>query len=314
MKRLANLLAILSLTCIVGMAQNYKTNETTSYITKYHKTAIREMYQHNIPASITLAQGILESGSGKSDLAIKANNHFGIKCSGDYSGKKFYKDDDKKNDCFRVYLHADESFADHSVFLKKPRYAELFKLKQTDYKGWAKGLKKAGYATNPKYPDLLVSIIEQNELYEYDKHPEKYISKKEAEEYSLLNGKLSPNGSMKDNVVIAPMDKTSKINGLKYIQVRKGDTFYGLSNQTGIAIADLMKFNDFPSNYSLKVGENLFLEKKKKKSNMANTHIVRKGESWLSISQIYGIQKKHLKKMNHAKGEKISVGQSLRLR
>ena len=168
MRYFTQLLLLLTLCCYTH-AQSYQSAETTAYIKKYHKTAIREMYQYKIPASITLAQGILESASGKSNLAIKANNHFGIKCSGDYSGKKYYKDDDKKNDCFRCYIHADESFRDHSIFLTKPRYADLFKLKTTDYKGWAKGLKAAGYATNPKYPSLLIEIIEQNNLSEYDK-------------------------------------------------------------------------------------------------------------------------------------------------
>lgn len=142
-----------------------KSNSTQDYINTYTKIAIEQEKQYGIPACITLAQGILESGSGRSRLATEANNHFGIKCHNDWKGKKIYKDDDKKNECFRVYDNAEQSYIDHSLFLVgKKRYAELFKLKITDYKGWAKGLKQAGYATNPKYPQLLIDIIELYDL------------------------------------------------------------------------------------------------------------------------------------------------------
>jgi len=155
-------------------------NETYAYIDRFYKTAIREMYQYRIPASITLAQGILESGSGRSDLATIANNHFGIKCTSDYNGDTFLKDDDKKDDCFRVYRDAESSYRDHSLFLvNRSRYSFLFNYWIRDYKAWAIGLKRAGYATNPNYPQLLIDVIEKYELYEYDRHPEKYVIKKE---------------------------------------------------------------------------------------------------------------------------------------
>lgn len=150
-----------------SFAQN--TAGRQEYINKYAQIAMDEMKRVGIPASITLAQGCLESGNGKSMLAEKANNHFGIKCHSTWTGKKIYKDDDAKNECFRVYKDADESFVDHSDFLKNgQRYAFLFELKPDDYKGWAKGLKKAGYATNPHYPERLITIIEESELYKYD--------------------------------------------------------------------------------------------------------------------------------------------------
>ena len=148
----------------VVLGQN-KSNSTQDYINTYTKIAIEQEKQYGIPACITLAQGILESGSGRSRLATEANNHFGIKCHNDWKGKKIYKDDDKQNECFRVYDNAEQSYIDHSLFLVgKKRYADLFKLKITDYKGWAKGLKQAGYATNPKYPQLLIDIIELYDL------------------------------------------------------------------------------------------------------------------------------------------------------
>lgn len=154
----------LMLSSVIVLGQS-KSNSTQDYINTYTKIAIEQEKQYGIPACITLAQGILESGSGRSRLATEANNHFGIKCHNDWKGKKIYKDDDKKNECFRVYDNAEQSYIDHSLFLVgKKRYADLFKLKITDYKGWAKGLKQAGYATNPKYPQLLIDIIELYDL------------------------------------------------------------------------------------------------------------------------------------------------------
>ena len=162
---------ILLMLSVLGLeAQNRQKNKLTlDYIDKYKDIAMTEMVLNKIPASITLAQGILESGNGQSELATKGNNHFGIKCHSDWKGKKMYKDDDAPNECFRVYNDAAESYRDHSAFLKRDRYKDLYELKITDYKGWAKGLKKAGYATLPTYAAVLVNIIETYELYEYDK-------------------------------------------------------------------------------------------------------------------------------------------------
>ena len=146
----------------------FPTYTTLTYIEKFKGVAIEEMNTYGIPASITLAQGISELGSGNSSLAKYANNHFGIKCTSDWKGKAYYKDDDERNDCFRVYKDARESYKDHSEFLKRKRYSFLFELDKNDYKNWALGLKTAGYATNPKYPDMLIGIIEKYKLYQYD--------------------------------------------------------------------------------------------------------------------------------------------------
>ena len=161
---------ILLMLSVLGLeAQNRQKNKLTlDYIDKYKDIAMTEMVLNKIPASITLAQGILESGNGQSELATKGNNHFGIKCHSDWKGKKMYKDDDAPNECFRVYNDAAESYRDHSAFLKRDRYKDLYELKITDYKGWAKGLKAAGYATNPKYPELLIELIERYELTNLD--------------------------------------------------------------------------------------------------------------------------------------------------
>ncbi len=182
-KILSGLVVFFSLLPVKSYGQAAGTDsETIAYIDKFYKTAIGEMYEYRIPASITLAQGILESGSGRSDLAVVANNHFGIKCTSDYQGETYLKDDDKKDDCFRVYLDAASSYRDHSLFLVyRSRYSFLFNYWIKDYKAWAIGLKKAGYATNPNYPQLLIDVIEKYQLYEYDRHPEKYVMKPEDE-------------------------------------------------------------------------------------------------------------------------------------
>src|SRR5690606_39129704 len=146
-----------------------RTLNTEEYIRIYSSLAVEEMERSGVPASITLAQGILESGNGNSRLAREGNNHFGIKCGSGWNGRKTYKDDDHRNECFRAYPSVKASFRDHSEFLKRPRYAFLFDLKPTDYKGWAHGLKKAGYATNPRYPQLLINLIERYELYYFDR-------------------------------------------------------------------------------------------------------------------------------------------------
>jgi hypothetical protein len=172
-----------------------KSNSTQDYINTYTKIAIEQEKQYGIPACITLAQGILESGSGRSRLATEANNHFGIKCHNEWKGKKIYKDDDKQNECFRVYDNAEQSYIDHSLFLVgKKRYADLFKLKITDYKGWAKGLKQAGYATNPKYPQLLIDIIE---LYDLADISNTYKEEKE-ENITIVKENQKPKGLKED--------------------------------------------------------------------------------------------------------------------
>ena len=279
-------------------AQFYRSAETIAYIDAYYAIAIRKMLDYKIPASITLAQGILESGSGRSELALNANNHFGIKCTSDYTGERYLKDDDIKDDCFRVYLHAEESYQDHSIFLiTRKHYANLFLLDITDYKGWARGLREAGYATNPQYPDLLIAVIEENRLYEYDLNPEKYLRKEER--------LIIP--SQRETTEFVEKDK---INGVNCILVKSGDTFYGLSRKYGISIENLKKYNDFPDDYILKAGEYLFLQKKKRKYEGQKYHEVKKGETLHLISQKYGVRKRRLIKMNELKDE-VSEGVQL---
>jgi len=185
----------------------FKSRTTLSYIEEFKAVAIEEMNQYGIPASITLAQGIIESGSGNSSLARYANNHFGIKCTSDWKGKGYYKDDDQKDDCFRVYKDARESYKDHSEFLKRKRYIALFELDKNDYRNWALGLKAAGYATNPKYPDILINLIDKYQLYKYDK-PETETEKLKREDkvFTEINANI-PQEKKKFTPVETPPSK-----------------------------------------------------------------------------------------------------------
>ena len=311
------LLLLLSGT-VMCLAQRLTREE---YLEKYSALAVREMVEFGVPASITLAQACLESSNGNSFLAVEANNHFGIKCTSDYKGKTYYKKDDKRRDCFRVYANASESFVDHSLFLQRAHYAPLFQLKITDYKGWANGLKKCGYATNPKYPSLLIEVIEQNKLYVYDDANYQDNSKKDdggkkdnvvpdndqrrrndGEEVNLEKDKKA------DNVDIRKGDNRIEINGVRCIKIKPGDTFYSLSKKYDISVDKLKTLNDFPSNYTLKVGEYVFLKRKRRSYRALDYHVVEPGETMLSISQYYGVQLEQLKKHNKKISGEPKVG------
>lgn len=246
-----------------------------NYIEQYADEAVEQMHRYRIPASITLAQGLLESGAGRSQLTRKSNNHFGIKCGSDWRGKRTYHDDDARGECFRVYKNALESYEDHSRFLAgKSRYASLFKLKTTDYKGWARGLKKCGYATSPTYANQLINLIE---LYNLDRF-----------DHAKLKSKW-----------IANPHQTYLANGLLYIIARKGDTFDSLADEFDISKRKLRKYNDLYKGYTLQSGDIIYLEKKNRKARKPyKTHIVQPGESMYTISQRYGIRLERLYKMN----------------
>ena len=289
---------ILTFVCLLGifsLQAQTRNKQYEEYIKKYRDIAVEEMKKYHIPASITLAQGLLESGAGQSTLARKSNNHFGIKCGSDWRGKTVRHDDDERNECFRAYKHPKQSYEDHSKFLvSRPRYASLFKLKMTDYKGWARGLKKAGYATNPRYAEQLIGIIELYDLDRYDK-----------------KGGLK---WMKEN----PNPHQPYIaNGLVYIVVRSGDTWKSISKEFDISRKKLRKYNDLYKGYELKVGDILYLEKKNRRADKEHiVHVLRAGESMYSISQKYGIRLKRLYKLNKMSEDESTpeVGTILRLR
>ena len=280
--------------CLVLQAQT-RNKQYESYIKQYRDLAVKEMKKYRIPASITLAQGLLESGAGQSTLARKSNNHFGIKCGSDWRGKTVSHDDDARGECFRAYKHPKQSYEDHSKFLaNRPRYASLFKLDITDYKGWARGLKKAGYATNPRYAEQLIGIIELYDLHKYDRKG------------GLKWMKENPNPH-----------QTYIANGLVYIVVRAGDSWKSISKELDISQKKLRKYNDLYKGYALQVGDILYLEKKNRKAGKEHiVHVLRAGESMYSVSQKYGIRLKNLYKLNKMDEDDPApeVGTILRLR
>lgn len=283
------------------------------YIAKYKDIAILHQQEYGIPASITLAQGLLESGAGLSDLATVANNHFGIKCHKDWVGNGFYKDDDEKNECFRSYDNVETSFEDHARFLKKKRYEVLFTYQVTDYKSWAQGLKQCGYATDPNYPDKLIGVIEKYQLFLYDTNQPILGHRKE------LKGDESMEHAIEEMIVeeVNMIHPIKKKWGLHYVVVHTKDSIDAIADEFGIPKKKLLKFNDYSDdNPSLKSGDIIYLEEKEKSAAIGqNYHIVNSGETLRSISQTYGIRLKSLLNLNQLKeNSPISPGMQLKLR
>ena len=283
-------------------AQTRWNAQYQEYVDQWSSVAVEQMNRYRIPASITLAQGLLESGAGRSELAREGNNHFGIKCHNGWTGPTVYKDDDQRNDCFRSYKTARESYEDHSRFLVNGRrYQSLFSLKMTDYKGWARGLKAAGYATNPKYADRLIEIIEVYKLYEYDRGK---VVRSEADG--------------RDGAVNAVMRDVYIFNDRYYVLARRGDTYRTIGDDMGVSYRKLAKYNERDKNDQLEDGEIVWLEKKARKAPKQYKgvpHIVQPGESMYSIAQYYGIRLERLYKMNDLGPDySIRVGDQLRVR
>lgn len=270
------LLAVLTAIIALNISAQKRNRAYIEYINKYDEIAVYQMKKYKIPASITLAQGLLESGAGRSELARKSNNHFGIKCGSSWRGPSVRHDDDARNECFRAYYTPIQSYEDHSKFLRNgKRYQFLFDLKITDYRGWAKGLKKAGYATSPTYATKLIQIIEDYELYKYDR-------KSTREEKERV---------YKHEILIA--------NGLLYVRAKDGDTFKSIGKDVGISSRKLAKYNDLGRKYPLMEGDIVYLKKKNKRYNGEKTyHTVKDGDSMHSISQTYGIRLDKLYELN----------------
>ena len=324
-----------------------KKKETLDYIDKYKDVAMKEMVKYKIPASITLAQGILESGNGKSKLATKGNNHFGIKCHSDWRGKTMRMDDDAPQECFRVYKDAEESYRDHSKFLKNSqRYASLFELEITDYKGWAKGLKKAGYATLPTYAPVLINLIETYDLQKYDQ--------------MVVKGKFKPKKHKKDEQevtapAVAPAAtpaakpvKTKKIRkkatdnmeipvlhecrvtemtsgshyvrencGVEFILTKQGDDLKTLANELKMSQSQLRRYNDLDKDKTtFDEGEVLYIQPKRfKAADGYRYHVIKEGETLKKVSQIYAVRLSRLYKMNGLdENSVLQIGQEIRLR
>ena len=297
-------LSLILLIIILGQADCFgnmpvKWNQRyQTYIDTYRDLAIYEMLQYNIPASITLAQGLLESGAGNSTLSRKGNNHFGIKCHG-WTGRTMHQDDDEAGECFRVYDSPFDSYEDHSLFLLRPRYKRLFSLRRTDYVGWAKGLKDCGYATNPRYAQLLIDIIRCYNLNDLDKETR----------YNASNIRKTGAGTPQTDMPKRFRHHTAEVqqhtvrmnNKNYYVVARQGDTFKSIAKEFDLSYRKIASYNERRKDDVLNAGDIVYLEKKKKKADKAfkkKPHIVQPGESMYTIAQLYGIRLKSLYKKN----------------
>lgn len=278
-------------------SQSYTKSDIIIYISKYKNSAIKKAKEYKIPASITLAQGILESGAGTSELAINANNHFGIKCGGSWTGETYNKDDDEIDDCFRKYSSIEKCYEDHSLFLlNNKRYASLFDNSSDDYISWAKGLQDAGYATNPEYSKILVRVIEEYELYNYDKSSPKRertppSTKTEEDDAVIIQ-----------EIVYRPTETQNgrniyTNNHTRFIVAKADDSFYTIAIDLFSDESFLRKYNDLPKNVKLKEGDIVYIESKRKKGDR-DFHMVTQGETLWQISQAYAIRIKSLAKLN----------------
>lgn len=298
------IIAILfSTLCFSATAQRVSIE---AYIVQFKDIAINEMKRSGVPASITLAQGILESENGNSDLVKKSNNHFGIKCKSNWSGESVTHDDDANGECFRAYNNADESYRDHSDFLKNnQRYGSLFSLNPEDYQGWAKGLKKAGYATNPRYPDLLIKYVEQYNLQQYslaalNKLPDMDMAKSGDVKDDVPVAAATENSILvNDNVVLAAEpDKIISINNSKCVFVKKGTSLLAVANKYNINLNKLMEFNDLDEEGLLTNDQFVYLQKKSK-TGEKEFYLVQAGETVYDIAQKTAIQLKYLLTYNN---------------
>lgn len=300
------------LAALHGSAQTISAQE---YINTYKDIAISEMKRTGIPASITLAQGLLETESGNSELVKKSNNHFGIKCKSNWSGESVSHDDDAPGECFRKYNNATDSYYDHSNFLRgSSRYAFLFQLDPMDYKGWAYGLKKAGYATNPRYPQILIKHIEENNLHQFDLEAEG----QQVDEVPV-NKDVATTPAIKKDTVVTPAEPIIKpvvfsemnveqnkesikagrtlFNGLKAVYVPKGTSLLAVATQFDVPLAKLLEYNDLTQDGLLKEEQWIFLERKLKEGNR-DFYITGSGESLYSIAQVNAIQLGYLLQYN----------------
>jgi len=312
-----------------AMAQ---TDKTIAYINEYKDIAIQEMIRTGVPASITLAQGILESSCGQSDLCKKSNNHFGIKCKNDWTGDRVFHDDDLKHECFRSYPNAAASFQDHSNFLKnRPYYQSLFQLNPTDYEGWAYGLKKAGYATEKDYAQRLIELIQRYNLNDYteialnkEKQQQNIVQASVVEKENNTINTASPNNETIENTSesnnnqsLVKVNESQKqpaiettdsentsypegiftINHLKVIYATKGTALLSIANQYQINLSRLLEYNDLENEDILQKNQLIFLEKKLKKGSK-DFHTVKSNENLYTICQVEGVRLENILQYN----------------
>lgn len=292
-----------------------------AYIDKYAVLAVHEMYRSGVPASITLAQGMLESGNGLSELAVKGNNHFGIKCHNNWTGGKMYHDDDAKGECFRKYSDPELSYRDHSDFLRyRDRYKFLFDLELTDYKGWAHGLKKAGYATDPSYPSKLIRLIETYNLHEYDRKPSNFSqpvvkeekpvrknTKKHAEPLpveppkspSQMEQPQKVSQAQKESFHFTVSREMYSQNGVPFVYSTEGETYKSIAQAYGLFHKEILKMNDLTQDEPLRPGTVVYLQAKKKKAAKGiEMHFIDADETLRDIAQRYAVRLSAIYKIN----------------
>jgi hypothetical protein len=304
-KYIFSLLILLLAPCFSAFVWAQRTNQAYwTYIDQYKDWAVEQMHQYGIPASITLAQGLLESNAGRSRLATQANNHFGIKVGGSWTGPYIVQSDDRPDDRFRKYKSVRDSYIDHSKFLQQKRYQGLYRLSKTDYKGWARGLKAAGYATSPTYAEALIRVIEMYSLDQFD------------------------TGKYRKTTIVNPTNPVEEFfsrqtvyrgNNNYFIIVEVGDNMVTIAEMTGVSLRKLYKYNDLPKDYAPTAGDIIYLQKKRKCASREfrkyPIHIVEVNQSLFDISQLYGIRLESLCELNgwdepHA----VQVGEILRIR
>lgn len=314
-----NILTILLALCVSFAAFASQNNKTPQekYIEKYAPLAVSEMYRSGVPASITLAQGMLESGNGQSELARMSNNHFGIKCHNNWKGGKVYYDDDAKGECFRKYSHPSESYRDHSDFLRfRDRYKFLFDYRVTDYKAWAHGLKKAGYATDPAYPKKLIKLIEEYDLKQYDRKPasfgrsynkkdDKKEDKKPAKQQELP---LSPTVIEQVKVLdekqreVFHFSFERKIytqNNVPFVYAEDGDTYATIAASHNLFVREILKFNDLKKDCPLTPGTVVYLKPKKKAAAKGvDKYVFESGDNLRDVAQRFGVRLESINRLN----------------
>ncbi len=339
MKRI--LLIVSLLFAVVAMYAEQDRSLQKAYIEKYAPLAVEEMYRSGVPASITLAQGLLESRYGQSELAVKGNNHFGIKCH-NWNGRKMYKDDDRRGECFRVYESADESFRDHSDFLRyRDRYKFLFDLDPTDYKGWAHGLKKAGYATDPAYPKKLIRLIDEYDLHQYDSKSSSWAKDSKPEKKGRNRDRKrsrkdrkhaeegrpeSPNAieqarpldeKQKETFHFALSRHASSLNGVPFVHSAAGESYASIAASNNLFLKEILKYNDLDCEYTIDPGTVVYLQPKKKQAAAGlEKHVVEDPDETLwDISQRYAVRMKNLCRMNDISPDrKLVEGDVIKLR
>lgn len=296
MKRIVYIFAMLLLFIAAG------DNPRKVYIEKYSKLAVKEMNRTGVPASITLAQGILESNSGQSRLSTQGNNHFGVKCHNDWKGKTIQESAETGKECFRMYTSAEQSFRDHSDFLRgKDRYKFLFDLKPTDYKGWAYGLKKAGYATDPNYPAKLIKIIEDYELYKFDKGVKITVETPAVIETPKVATATNVDRNYKEMITISMGRKLYEQNGVPFVYSIEGESYKSIASSFNLFTKELLSFNDMKKERPLDPGTVVYLARKKKEAayGLGKYVVGRDGETLWEISQRFGVRLNSLIEYNN---------------